>query len=409
MSSHPSIRRIEQVLQADLCLGCGACSQVIPEKIQIKMSMQGYLRPHITAELSEAEQGLACAVCPGIHVEHSPALQQRDEMWGPVQSSQAGWSTDKSLRHHASSGGGLSALAGSLIKQGLVDAVLHIGVSAHDPLRNEYRISTSFEEIARHAGSRYAPAAPLLGLNEAMRRYKRLAFIGKPCDVVAVRKLAQVDPKVKEQVLYCLSFMCAGVPSIKGTHAVLKHLEAPVEQVIAFRYRGNGWPGLATAKTRDGQERSMTYDESWGQILNKHLQFRCKVCFDGTGEFSDITCADAWYGTEDGYPSFEEAEGRSLILARTTAGQQFLDQAIAAGDIAIAPLPVSDLPRIQPYQANRKQFAYSRLLAMKLAGTPRPAYSAKALRRLARQASLRANLKSFGGTMKRLLSKRANG
>lgn len=407
MSPHPTIHRIEQVVQADLCLGCGACSQVVPDKIEIRMSAQGYLRPHITQPMDEREQQLACSVCPGIHVEHQPALPAEAEMWGPVQSCQGGWSTDPSLRHQASSGGGLSALAGHLLTNGLVDAVLHTGVSHDDPLRNEYRLSTTSAEVASNAGSRYAPAAPLMGLNQALSRYQRLAFIGKPCDVVAMRKLAEVDPRVKAQVRYCLSFMCAGVPSIKGTHAVLKHLGAPVEQVVQFRYRGNGWPGLATATTRDGQERSMTYDESWGQILNKHLQFRCKVCFDGTGEFADITCADAWYGTSDGYPSFEEAAGRSLILARTPLGQALLDQAVQKGSIAIEPLPIQDLPRIQPYQSNRKKLALSRLLALKIMGRKAPRYGAPPMLRLARQASLTENLKSFAGTAKRLLKSKA--
>jgi coenzyme F420 hydrogenase subunit beta len=196
--------------------------------------------------------------------------------------------------------------------------------------------------------------------------------------------------------------MCAGVPSLKGTHAVLKHLDAPVEQVVEFRYRGNGWPGMATAITRDGKSNSMTYDDSWGKILNKHLQFRCKVCFDGTGEFADISCADAWYGSTDGYPIFEEAQGRSLIIARTTKGSEVLAAAVSKGVVAIENLPVKDLPLIQPYQKNRKKLALSRLFAIKVVARKSPRYDFLAMLKLAAQASFMENLKSFGGTLKRL-------
>lgn len=402
MKTHPTIRSIEQVLAADLCLGCGACQHVVPEKIALAMNEQGYLRPTILARLSKEEDVLATAVCPGIHVEHDPPLPADQLMWGPIQSCQAGWSTDTALRHGASSGGALSALAGHLLESGSVDAILHVGVSTADPLRNEYRISLTSADVASNAGSRYAPAAPLLGLKDALSTYRRIGFIGKPCDIVAMRKLAEVDQQVRDQVKYCLAFMCAGVPSIKGTHAVLKHLHAPVEQVVEFRYRGNGWPGMATAITRDGNSSSMTYDDSWGKILNKHLQFRCKVCFDGTGEFADISCADAWYGSVDGYPSFEEAQGRSLIIARTPKGSELLAAAVSKGAVAMESLPTKDLPLIQPYQKNRKRLALSRLFAIRVARRKPPRYDFQAMLKLAVQASLMENIKSFGGTLKRL-------
>src|SRR3712207_7050821 len=48
---------------------------------------------------------------------------------------------------------------------------------------------------------------------------------------------------------------------------------------------------------------------------------RCKICPDGTGEFADIVCADAWYG-KDGYPDFAEREGRSLRSEEHTSELQ---------------------------------------------------------------------------------------
>jgi coenzyme F420 hydrogenase subunit beta len=37
----------------------------------------------------------------------------------------------------------------------------------------------------------------------------------------------------------------------------------------------------------------MSYADSWGGILSRHVQFRCKICPDGTGGFADVVCADA--------------------------------------------------------------------------------------------------------------------
>ena len=69
---------------------------------------------------------------------------------------------------------------------------------------------------------------------------------------------------------------------------LLKALDADPAEVVGFRYRGNGWPGFATAVLRDGTERKMSYHDSWGKVLSKHVQHRCKICADGTGIAADI-------------------------------------------------------------------------------------------------------------------------
>lgn len=397
---------INDILEAKLCLGCAACAYSVAGKIEMAIDRAGYLRPHVSSVLSSPEEAAAIKVCPGIDVSYPTGDPSYHDLWGPLVASRVGWSTDESLRYRASSGGGISALASYLLENGKVDAVLHIGVSDSDPLRNVFRISRTAEDIATNAGSRYAPAAPIEGLRKAISQFARIGFIGKPCDIVAVRKLASADPIVAERVTTCLSFMCAGVPSIKGTHAVIEHLGVGLADVVQFRYRGNGWPGLATAQTMDGESRSMTYDESWGRILNRHLQFRCKICVDGTGEFADVTCADAWYGTADGYPDFEERQGRSLMLSRTEKGEALINAALAARYLEVETLPVPEIEKMQPYQAARKRMVLSRILALKLFGRRAPRYDVSLLWRLARGAGLMANLRSFLGMARRLGARR---
>ena len=54
---------------------------------------------------------------------------------------------------------------------------------------------------------------------------EKYLFIGKPCDVAAVRQMQQHDPRLKENIPYIVSFMCAGTPSLQGTEQVLDKLE----------------------------------------------------------------------------------------------------------------------------------------------------------------------------------------
>jgi coenzyme F420 hydrogenase subunit beta len=80
---------------------------------------------------------------------------------------------------------------------------------------------------------------------------------------------------------------------------------------------------MATATAHDGRTAEMTYERSWGHHLSREVQFRCKICPDAVGGVADIACADAWYGGETGYPTFEEQSGRSLVVTRTAVGEAF--------------------------------------------------------------------------------------
>lgn len=357
---------LDNIVRSGFCLGCGACAGLIgPSKVQMHLSQRGHLRPVSSRELDSRDVELVQAVCPGIHLEHGPHADPSHPIWGPIKRVRTGQAADAQIRREGSSGGVVSALAVFLLESRQVDFVAQIAVSAGDPLANEVQMSRSRADVLRAAGSRYAPAAPLARLEEYLSTGQRFALIGKPCDVAAVRNLAKVDTRISRQVPFLISFMCAGVPSIKGTHAVLDKLGVQVDRVQSFRYRGDGWPGMARAVSQDGVVGEMDYASSWGTILNRHLQFRCKICPDGTGEFADVVCADAWYG-KDGYPDFEERDGRSLLISRTTAGESLVQAAVQAGVIQVSDLAVTEIDRMQPYQKNRKQVVLGRLLATRL-------------------------------------------
>lgn len=366
----------------------------------MRMSSEGYLRPVVLQALPSAATQTIAAVCPGVKVEHPAGTQGQHPIWGPIVSVQTGHATDPEVRRQGSSGGVISALAIHLLHSGQVDFVAQIAVDQQDPLLNTLQVSTTRADVLRAAGSRYAPSAPLQGLRELLATGKRFAFIGKPCDVAALRRYGQHNPAIKRQIPYMLSFMCAGVPSIKGTHQVIRALGATPEKVISFRYRGDGWPGMARAVDDSGESFEMDYNTSWGTILNKHLQFRCKICPDGTGEFADVVCADAWYG-KDGYPDFEEREGRSLVLARTLAGQALLETICSTATVKTSALDVGEIAKMQPYQVERKRMVWGRIVAAKLALGSAPRYRRMKLLSAALQASPMGFLRSAWGTYKR--------
>ena len=394
---------LARVMRGDLCAGCGACAGMAPGKINMQVAAPGFLRPIQSSVLTAEEEALISATCPGLGQTVTANGRTDSVLWGPYVAMETGWACDPVVRFAGSSGGALTALLDHLLAAGTVDAVLQTGADPTFPIGNITVISDHKSSVIEAAGSRYAPSAPLADLAKWQADGRRFAFVGKPCDVAALRALMRRDAAFARTFPVVLSFFCAGVPSHKGGNAVLAALGTGLDQTLTFRFRGNGWPGQATAIAKNGTSRSMSYHDSWGGILSKYVQHRCKICADGTGVAADIVCADAWETDAQGYPLFADAPGVSLIVARTQQGAAIIAAARAAGLIETAPFNIAHLARIQPGQRERRRALWARLAALHVLRQPVPVYRGLHLWSAARQNPLTRNFKNFLGTLRRAL------
>lgn len=400
------MKSINQIVENGFCTGCGLCESIAGrERVQMRISQEGFLRPVLLRSITPEMLATVHQVCPGVLVDagRSTSAAHQESMtalWGPIRACMTGFAVDPTVRFQGSSGGGVSAIALHLLESRSVSFVAQIRADEADPFGNVIVASRTREEILAAAGSRYGPSAPLTQIRQMLDSGERFAFIGKPCDVAALRNYARIDARVDQQVVAMLSFMCAGVPSRKGTEAVVRKLGFEPTEIKQFRYRGEGWPGYAKAVTTDGRSAQMDYNRSWGETLNRHLQFRCKICPDGTGEFADVTCADAWYG-KDGYPDFAEREGRSLVLARSRRGEALVAAAVATGHLATESLALGEIEKMQPYQKTRKQMLSARWLATLLARRWAPRFLNLGLARASMGARPVEWLRNGWGTLRR--------
>jgi coenzyme F420 hydrogenase subunit beta len=401
--SSPTLAR---VVGGDLCSGCGLCAGVAPDAIAMTTVAPGYARPAQTKPLSAAQERLIASSCPGETVAGWADGAAIDPYWGPSIRVLTGHATDPVVRHAGSSGGALTALAIHALTSGLVDRVVHVEADPDQPTRNRLCWSDQPAQILAGAGSRYAASSPLAQIDQFLSQGQRFAFIGKPCDISALRRLALVDARVDALVPVMLAFFCAGMPSHAGADRIVRDMGLNPAELTSFRYRGNGWPGLTRAETADGQVGEMRYADSWGGHLSRHVQFRCKICPDAVGGVADIAAADAWYGGDSGYPTFDEEDGRSLIMTRTRAGERLLDSALRAQAIVVTPLDIGEIMLMQPAQARRKRAVAGRLAALALVGRPRPRMAGLALLAAARRASVMETARNFAGTLRRVVARR---
>lgn len=399
---------LARVMQGEICAGCGLCAAIAPEKVAINLSPEGYARPYAEgAALTATEEARVSAACPGAII--APWRRDVDfvhDSWGPIRGCAEGHAVDIKTRFGGSSGGLLSALAIHALESGLVDSVVHVQADPAEPMLNRLTISLDRAAVLAAAGSRYGPSPLLAGVAPLLEDSRRFLIIGKPCDISALRSLAAIDERVDARFPFMLSFFCGGMPSIKGSEAIVAAMGLADAAITRFRYRGNGWPGSARAETADGRASEMSYADSWGKYLSGRVQYRCKICPDAVGGSADIAAADAWYGGESGYPRFDERDGRSLILVRSEAGARLLAAATMAGHCQHQPLPVDEVNLMQPAQARRKRLIVARTLAARLLLQPMPVMRGLQVAAAARNGALGEQLRNLFGSMRRILTGR---
>lgn len=408
-----AIQSITDVTTRQLCTGCGACAFMEPERFEMAQAMELGLRPFVR-DNAPPETGLALKSCPGVNLTHDypadiPGLKtELADGWGPVLDVWEGYASDETIRRGGSSGGAATMLALFGVEQKGFAGILHAAASEKYPYLNETVMSRTRAEATERTGSRYAPASPCDGLDMVVREAAPSVFIGKPCDVAAVHKARKLDPALDQKVGITIAFFCAGTPSLKGNLALLEKVGVKdPANLTALRYRGNGWPGLWTADYIDengaAQTAQMTYAESWG-FLQKYRQWRCYICPDHTGEFADIAVGDPWYRPiEAGEP------GKSLIVARTEKGRQYLLDAVKAGYVTLENHDLSLLPRSQPNLLGSRGGVWARLHMLRLFGAAVPKYVGFRLARFFwSDLSLNEKRQSITGTIRRIFRKRLN-
>ncbi len=240
-----NFKRVDDVAAWRLCLGCGACVWACKQgAITLEDVVDRGLRPRV--DDSKCRRcGECVVVCPGIEISRNNpeagAMPQLCLSWGQVLEIWEGYACDKDIRYMGSSGGAATALALYCLEKRGISGVLHTGVDSACALRNAAVFSVKRDDLIASTGSRYSPAGPCVKLSSMENYPGPSVFIGKPCDVVALRKSQAVSSGLMKKADLAISIFCAGTPATLGTLKMLEELGVDEEDVREIRYRGCGW------------------------------------------------------------------------------------------------------------------------------------------------------------------------
>lgn len=338
-------------------------------------------RPQFTGDAGDAQTtGVALKSCPGAGLSRvneigggQGLIEPLTDQWGPVFAVWEGHAADPEIRFRGSSGGALSAISLYCLEREGMHGVLHTRADTQAPYLNKTTMSKCRADLLGAAGSRYSPASPCEGLQMIENAPLPCVFIGKPCDVAAVHNVRKYQSALAAKIGLTMACFCAGTPSTNGTLEMLRQMgiESP-NKVEELRYRGQGWPGNTVAiygKEGERVQADFTYEQSWGNILQKYRQWRCYICPDHTGEFADIATGDPWYKSIE-----ENAQGESLIVARTETGRRIIEHAISAGYLIAKQVDPCLLPKSQPNLLKTRARLWGQLLALRIFHAFTPSY-----------------------------------
>ncbi len=401
--------RLYAIPEQGLCIGCGLCQAVAgPETIGVLKTSTGDLRPLVVGDLTDEQVDTIYDVCPGTRVDGMPerlvaADTKIDNVWGPWRRLVLGWAGDPVVRHQGSTGGTLTALGQYLLSSGRVSFILHTKAGLSEPTFGERTLSFSEADVLEASGSRYGPTATLLDVTDVLDRGEPFAFIGKPCDLSALRNFARHDARVDELVKYWMAPVCGGYGPGSFTRRFLSERGVDPDEVTSFRYRGFGNPGPTTAITPSGTH-SWHYLDYWGEDESQWgLPWRCKICPDGIGESADIAASDTWVGGSPNRVDSETDPGTNALIVRTTAGQELLDAAVAAGALELGTdLTPDDMSHFQPHQMRKKYAVSDRHAGIEDAGRIVPVTNRLRLDELASEMPVHVNERQRAGARERI-------
>ena len=198
-----------------------------------------------------------------------------------------------------------------LLETGAVDAVLTMAPDPDDKWKPVPVLVTSAEGMAQCRGMRMG-YAPLLALLEPARArgFKRIAVIGIPCQVYALRAL---EDKLGFEKIYVVGTPCSDNTTTENFHTFLDLLSDQPDTITYLEFRADYHVEL---RFSDGRVKEIPFLQlPISKLPPDFFPMTCRTCVDYTNVLADITV---------GYMG---GQGEQWLLVRNARGEELLGAA----------------------------------------------------------------------------------
>ncbi|MFO7798095.1 MAG: Coenzyme F420 hydrogenase/dehydrogenase, beta subunit C-terminal domain [Promethearchaeati archaeon] len=311
----------KEVIQKDLCCACGACVAYCESQSFDVIKLDEYI-PKFKSKKNEdncTECGLCYYICPQtdtleeLLVEN---LEIQDEL-GHIIDIIAAKTTREAINKVGQDGGIVTTILSYLFEKNKIDAAV---VSEYDEeLHPKPKLIFDKEELLKSAGTRYSISSQVLPLKDLyniplqIQKEKgiydidqiRVAFVGTPCQVKALRKMKLLSIKPAHVVKYIISLFCFENFEYSTLYELIRKDKGIKPSDIKKTYIKKNF--FVESEKGDTLEVNI-------KNLDPAVRSHCKVCDDFAGRFSDISVGST--GAPENY---------SIIITRTEPGQKLIE------------------------------------------------------------------------------------
>lgn len=307
------------VLKTDKCVSCGACIAICPYTcLQLT---QG--KPRLVKECQSC--GLCAQACPRYGFSQVPLenfvfgrSRKPDEPFGIYRRLATAQATAEHILQRCQDGGVATSLLAYALKTGQINGAVAVTSSREKPFHPKPLLASTFEEVLECAGSKYTCSPNLLLLSDVSKQKNgRIAFVGMPCQIQAIRKMQASGLKKQIDCIDVLvGLMCSGCFTYEGLMDEYLHGEKNVDlnEIQKMNIKGK----LLLTTSRGLIEFPLAE-------IKRYQQKGCSACGDFSAELADISIGglglNGWcftiIRTQKGEALFSGAEQAGFLRVKT--------------------------------------------------------------------------------------------
>jgi coenzyme F420 hydrogenase subunit beta len=332
---------ILDIVNQDLCTGCGICVSESPDSLRMHWNESGFLTPQ---QIGDNIHDNAIRVCP---FNPNPDDEVKDEdklaniylkdatnydpKIGRFENTYVGYSND--YREVASSGGIATYIFAKLLEDKIVD---NLFIVKEVEGTYKYQFFSQVNDIIKISKTRYIPVTLeelFLKINEVDGK---VAVSGVACFIKAIRLKQHYHPELKDKIPFLVGIICGGLKSnffteyLAQKSGIISSYSQQEYRIKDAKSTSSDYSfGAFDEKNSFHQMKMSTVGDMWGTGLFKANA--CDYCTDVLTELADISLGDAWL---DEYRN--EGLGNSVVVTRSKLADKIVIKGIQNGSLIVS-------------------------------------------------------------------------
>ena len=306
------------VVAAGSCCECGSCVLVCPHNVieYVDGKPKQTAKENAAFDSCGVSEGVGCDVCAAVCPRLWPRESHlRDAVFGGDRGYEGIFGVyrhvfvARTLREdvlaRAQDGGIVTSLLAWARETGRIDGAVVAAVEEGDaPCFPTPKVATTVERIKASASSWYTYCPNNLALERVAKEdLRHVAFVGVPCQITPLRKMAAIDPGVllaprkkpqvvarqrgflrgfSERVAFSVGLFCTEVfvPQLM-TDRIERRMGIPLTEISKFNVKGE-----ILIYRKDGGIGKIPLEEA----MEEYQRPECRHCGDFSAEMADIAC-----------------------------------------------------------------------------------------------------------------------